>query len=296
LESRPDFTLRFPDGGRLELGRRTVVMGIVNVTPDSFSGDGTGAESRPGAAALDAALERAEEMVQAGAEIIDIGGESTRPGAAAVDPEEELRRLLPVVRRLRRRVDARISVDTRRASVAREALDAGADMVNDVSALRDPGMLPLLCERQTPVVLMHMRGEPHTMQRDTRYADLLPTLRGYLDDRVKSAIAGGLSDDKILVDPGIGFGKSAEGNLAILRRLPELRSVGRPILIGASRKSFIGEILGLPVEQRLEGSLAVAAYASAQGAHVVRVHDVAATVRAVRVIDALRGLEGPGDS
>ena len=264
-------------------------MGIVNVTPDSFSGDGKESD-------VDAALERAEGMLQAGAEIIDIGGESTRPGAAEVDPEEELRRVLPVVQGLKRRLDIRISVDTRRASVARATLDAGADMINDVSALRDPGMLPLLCERQTPVVLMHMRGEPRTMQRETRYRNLTETLRGYLDDRVKSAIAGGLSGDKILVDPGVGFGKSVEGSLTILRRLPELRGVGRPILIGASRKSFIGEILGLPVEQRLEGSLAVAAYASAQGAHVLRVHDVEATVRAVRMIDALRGLDSPGDS
>ena len=289
MEYRPDFTLRFADGGRLELGPRTVVMGIVNVTPDSFSGDGKHSDA-------DAALERAESMLQAGAEIIDIGGESTRPGAAEVAPEEELRRVLPLVQGLKRRLDIRISVDTRRASVARATLDAGADMINDVSALRDSEMLPLLCERQTPVVLMHMRGEPRTMQRDTRYRDLTETLRGYLDDRVKSAIAGGLSGDKILVDPGVGFGKSVEGSLTILRRLPELRGVGRPILIGASRKSFIGEILGLPVEQRLEGSLAVAAYASAQGAHVLRVHDVAATVRAVRMIDALRGLDSPGDS
>jgi len=289
LEYRPDFTLRFADGGRLELGPRTVVMGIVNVTPDSFSGDGKHSDA-------DAALERAEGMLRAGAEIIDIGGESTRPGAAEVDPVEELRRVLPVVQGLKRRLDTRVSVDTRRASVARATLDAGADMINDVSALRDPGMLPLLCERQTPVVLMHMRGEPRTMQRDTRYRNLTETLHGYLDDRVKSAIAGGLSGDKILVDPGVGFGKSVEGSLTILRRLPELRGVGRPILIGASRKTFIGEILGLPVEQRLEGSLAVAAYASAQGAHVLRVHDVEATVRAVRMIDALRGLDSPGDS
>jgi dihydropteroate synthase len=235
-------------------------------------------------------------MAAAGAQIIDVGGESTRPGATEVDPAEELRRVLPLVRALRGRVDVRLSIDTRRAVVARAALEAGADMVNDVSGLRDPEMLPLLCERQTPVVVMHMRGTPRVMQRNTRYGDLIATLRGYLDDRVKSAIAGGLTGDKILVDPGIGFGKSAAGNLTILRRLPELGSLGRPIVIGASRKSFIGEVLGLPVEQRLEGSLAVAAYASAQGAHVVRVHDVEATVRAVRMIDALRAWNRSGDS
>jgi dihydropteroate synthase len=289
LEDRRAFTLEFPDGGRLELGPRTVVMGIVNVTPDSFSGDGTGEDH-------DRAVERGVEMTHSGAQIIDVGGESTRPGAPDLPLEEELARVVPVVRALRPRIGARISVDTRRAQVARAALDAGADLVNDVSGLRDPGMLPLLSERQTPVVVMHMRGTPATMQRDTGYADLIGTLRGFLDDRVQSAVAGGLADGKILVDPGIGFGKSTEGNLTILRRLPELGAVGRPIVIGASRKAFIGKILGLAVEDRLEGSLAVAAYASMQGAHVVRVHDVTATVRAVRMIDSLRDLEMPHDS
>jgi dihydropteroate synthase len=281
LQTRSDFTIRFPDGGVLELGSRTVVMGVINATPDSFSDGGEFID--PGRA-----LESARRMVEAGAEILDIGGESTRPGAADVAPAEELRRVLPVLRSIERELDVRISIDTRRAEVAREALDRGAVMVNDVSALRDPHMLPLLASRQVPVVVMHMRGEPGSMQDDTRYRDLMATLCGFLEDRVISATIGGLADDKILVDPGIGFGKSVAGNLTILRRLPELGSVGRPIVIGASRKSFIGRLLDLPVDQRLEGSLAVAVHASAQGAHIVRVHDVEATVRAVRVIDAIR--------
>jgi len=258
-------------------------MGVINVTPDSFSNGGSSVD--PGQA-----LESARRMVEAGAQILDVGGESTRPGASEVSAAEELRRVLPIVRAIDREVEGRISIDTRRAEVAQAALDAGADMVNDVSGLRDPAMLPLLADRQAPVVVMHMRGEPRTMQHDTDYRDLMATLHGYLEDRVLSATAGGLSSDKILVDPGIGFGKSTVGNLTILRRLPELRIVGRPIVIGASRKSFIGSVLDLPVGQRLEGSLAVAAYACAQGAHVVRVHDVEVTVRAVRVIDAIRAV------
>jgi dihydropteroate synthase len=286
LEYRPDFTLRFPDGGTLELGPRTCVMGIVNVTPDSFSGDGKHSD-------VEAALEQAEEMLQAGAEIIDIGGESTRPGAATVAPDEELQRVVPLVRELKRRADTRVSVDTRRASVARAALDAGADMINDVSTLHDRAMLPLLHETRTPVVLMHMRGEPRTMQRETRYEDIVAEVVGFLQDCAETAVSAGLTDDKILIDPGIGFGKSATGNMTLLNELPALAQIGRPILIGASRKSFIGAVLDLPVEDRLEGSLAIAAFAAAQGAHMVRAHDVRATLRVVRMIDAIRSTKQP---
>ncbi len=281
MVERDDYSIRFADGGTLELGRRTAVMGVLNVTHDSFS-DG-GRYERP-ADALDAA----GAMVEAGVDLIDVGGESTRPNAEPVDVERETARVLPVVEAIKQRLAVRVSVDTRKAAVARRALDAGADMINDVSALGDPEMLPLLLERRAPVVLMHMRGEPRTMQRDTAYADLLGTVVGFLRDRAESAVAAGVANDKIVVDPGIGFGKSASGSLTLLERLPQLREVGRPILVGASRKSFIGTVLDLPAEQRLEGSLAVAAYASAQGAHVIRVHDVQATVRAVRVIDAIR--------
>jgi len=183
-----------------------------------------------------------------------------------------------------------ISIDTRRAAVARQALDAGADLINDVSALADPEMAPLAAERGVPVVLMHMRGTPRTMARLTRYDDIVAEVGEFLRERAESAVNAGIADDKIIVDPGIGFAKSVTGNLTLLRRLDELRErSGCPVLVGASRKSFIGAVLDVPVDDRLEGGLAVAAYASAQGASVIRTHDVAATVRVVRMIDAIRG-------
>jgi dihydropteroate synthase len=256
-------------------------MGVLNVTPDSFSDGGRHSS-------LSRAVEAAAAMFAGGADLVDVGGESTRPGAAPVDESEEIERVVPVIDAVKRQLGARISIDTRKAAVARRALDAGADLVNDVSGLGDPEMLPLLAERQAPAVLMHMRGVPATMQRDTAYDDLLGTLSGFLEDRVQSAAAAGLGNDKILVDPGIGFGKSAVGNLSILSRLGELQGVNRPIVIGASRKSFLGKLFDLPVDDRLEVSLAVAAFASVQGAHVVRAHDVVSTVRVVRVIDAIR--------
>jgi dihydropteroate synthase len=282
MAPRAEHALRFADGGTLELGRRTRVMGILNLTPDSFS-DG-GKQVR-----LPDALAAAHAMVEVGVDLIDVGGESTRPGARPVDAQEEGARILPTIEALKKRHAVRVSVDTRKAEVARRALDAGADMVNDVSGLRDPAMLPLLCERRAPVVIMHMRGDPATMQHDTRYADLLGTLSGFLQDRVASAVAAGLAEDLILIDPGIGFGKSAQGNLTILRELPRLAALGRPLVIGASRKSFIGQALGgLAVDERLEGSLAVAAVAVVLGAHIVRAHDVPQTLRAVRMVDAIR--------
>jgi len=256
-------------------------MGVLNVTPDSFSDGGRYFD-------LAAALDLASRMVDAGVDIIDVGGESTRPGARAVSVAQETHRVLPVIEAIKRELGARVSVDTMKADVARQAVQAGADMINDVSGFGDPGMLSVARKSGAPVVAMHMRGTPRTMQRRTDYDDLVATVAGFLEDCVGSAIAAGVSDDKIIVDPGIGFGKSAAGSMRILKHLPEFRRVGRPILIGASRKSFIGKSLDLPVDERLEGSLAVAAYASAQGAHVVRTHDVAATVRVVRMIDAIR--------
>ncbi len=275
------FTVTFADGGRLELGPRTCVMGVLNVTPDSFSDGGRYVSPRD---AVTAAARLAEE----GAEILDIGGESTRPAAAPVPEEEELRRVLPVVQALKRELRVRVSVDTTKAGVARRAIEAGADMINDVSALADAGMIRVLREARVPVVVMHMRGTPLTMQLDTHYVDLLSSVVGFLRKTVQKALDAGISDDKILVDPGLGFGKSAAGNLQILRDLPTLRSIGRPILIGASRKSFIGAVQDLPVAERLEGSLAAAAVAAWQGVHVIRAHDVAATVRVVRAVDAIR--------
>jgi dihydropteroate synthase len=205
-----------------------------------------------------------------------------------VDAAEEIRRVVPVIGRIRRETGAVVSVDTIKAEVARAALEAGASMVNDVCALRDPAMGPAIARSGAPVVLMHMRGTPRTMQSDTNYDDLPGELARFLRAAAEKAKESGISGDKILLDPGIGFGKSRTGNLEILRRLPELAALGKPLLVGASRKSFIGATLDLPATERLEGSLAVAALAAWMGAHVVRVHDVAETVRAVRMIDAIR--------
>jgi dihydropteroate synthase len=281
MDPRPTFELLFADGGVLPLGARTRVMGVLNVTPDSFSDGG-----RHGT--LPRALESAASMVEAGVDIVDIGGESSRPGSLPIAAALEADRVLPVIEALRRRHDVRISIDTTKAVVARQALDAGADMINDITALADPEMVRLARERRVPVVLMHMRGDPRTMQDDTAYDDLVGEVVAFLRLRVERAVEGGVEDGKILVDPGIGFGKSVAGNLSILKDLPRLGRVGRPILLGASRKTFIGKTLSLPVEERLEGSLAVAAYASARGAHVIRTHDVSETVRVVRMIDAIR--------
>jgi len=275
------FDLPFADGGVLRLGETTRVMGVLNVTPDSFSDGGR-------VAGVDDAVAAAMRMAEAGAHLIDVGGESTRPRAAQVDVEEETLRVVPVIEALARRLGVRISVDTRKAEVARRAIAAGADLVNDVSALADPDMTPLLARTNVPVILMHMRGTPATMQDDTAYADVVGEVADALAQRTARAVSGGIADARILVDPGIGFGKSAEGNLRILRSLTTLRRVGRPIVVGASRKSFVGAVLDLPVGERLEGSLAAAAIAAWQGAHVIRAHDVAATVRVVRMVDAIR--------
>jgi dihydropteroate synthase len=277
---RLQYSLRFADGTALELGRRTAVMGILNVTPDSFSDGGKFAHS-------DEAVEAGERMADEGADLIDVGGESTRPGAHPVAVEDEISRVVPVVEALRRRSNVRISIDTMKAEVARRALDAGADLINDVSALSDPEMASVLSERNSPAVLMHMRGGPISMQRDTRYADLSAEVTDFLSDRVNRALKAGLASDRIVVDPGIGFGKSPTGSLTLLRDLAVLLRIGYPVLIGASRKSFIGATTDLGVEDRLEASLAIAAFAASSGAHAVRVHDVGATRRAVDIIDAL---------
>jgi dihydropteroate synthase len=278
---RTTFTLAFPDGERMDLAAESRIMGILNVTPDSFAG---GSKIVPPAEAV----ETAAAMVDQGAAFVDVGGESTRPGAGAIPEDEEVRRVVPVIEAIKRELSVRVSIDTMKARVARLAIEAGADMVNDVSSLSDPAMASVVRDARVPLVLMHMRGTPRTMQQDTEYVDLLSSVVGFLRKRVERAIAAGVADDKIVVDPGLGFGKSAAGNLRILRELPTLRSVGRPILIGASRKSFIGTALDLPVAERLEGSLAVAALAAWQGAQIIRAHDVAATKRVTRMIDAIR--------
>ena len=278
---RPQFSLQFADGQSWVLGKRTRVMGILNVTPDSFSDGGRIRDVRE-------AVGIAGRMVESGVDIVDVGGESTRPGAGAVTADEEARRVLPVVEALKSELGIRVSVDTAKSTVAARAIESGADVINDVTAGSDPEMFPLLAAERTPVVLMHMRGTPRNMQSDTRYDDVLGEVVDFLRGAVKKAASEGVADDKIVVDPGIGFGKSPVGNLQILRELATLGDVGRPILVGASRKSFIGSVLDLPVTERLEGSLSVAAVAAWQGAHIVRAHDVQETVRVVRMVDAIR--------
>jgi len=258
-------------------------MGIVNVTPDSFSDGGEHVTT-------EAAVRHALRLARQGADIIDVGGESTRPGAERVTVDAEIRRVVPVIRRLREKRDlgCLVSIDTRKTTVAREALAAGADLVNDVRALRARGMMELVAETRVPAVLMHMLGTPRSMQRNPRYGDVVADLKRFFRDRVRACARAGIDKDALLIDPGIGFGKTVEHNLQILRRLPELAALGRPMLVGASRKSFIGHVLDAPVEKRLVGSLAVAAWCIAQGAQVLRVHDVAQTAQAVRMCDAIR--------
>ena len=266
----------------LEFGARTLLMGIINVTPDSFSGDGIGAD--PAAAA-----EQAVEFAAAGADIIDVGGESTRPGAERVSAEEQIRRTEPAVRAIARAVSRPISIDTTRAEVAAAALDAGAHIINDVSALReDPALARLAAERQAPVVLMHMLGTPATMQADPRYEDVVRDVRAFLAERIRAAMEAGIAEERILIDPGIGFGKTVEHNLEILRRLSDFRALGRPILVGTSRKSMIRRILGTESQSEVVwGTAATVACAIRNGADVVRVHDVAEMAAVAKVADAI---------
>lgn len=272
--------------GQVDMRCRTAVMGILNVTPDSFSDGGRYPD-------VESAVARGVEMVREGASIVDVGGESTRPGAEAVSEAEELERVIPVIRGLRQRTPAPISIDTCKAEVARQALDAGADMVNDVSALRfDPAMVRLVAGEAVPVVLMHMQGRPRTMQVAPRYRDVVHEVTAFLRERVVHAVENGVAPDRIVVDPGVGFGKGLEHNLALLGRLQALVSLGRPVLVGLSRKSFLGRLEGVAEpaapDGRLAGSLAGAAAAVLAGARMVRVHDVRETLRAVRVADAIR--------
>lgn len=270
------------NGRRLVFGERTLIMGIINVTPDSFSGDGVYKN-------VGATLRRAEQMIEEGVDIIDVGGESTRPGSEPVPEEEEKERVIPVVEAIVRRFEVPLSVDTYKARVAEEALDKGAWMVNDVTALRgDRRMVEVVAKYGAPVVLMHMKGRPKTMQLSPQYEDVVMEQLEFFRERISFSFEAGVEERKTIIDPGIGFGKRLEHNIEILRRLREYRSLGRPILVGPSRKSFIGTILeGLPPEERLEGTLAVLALAVARGADMVRVHDVKEAKRAVRVAEAL---------
>jgi len=264
----------------LDYGRRPLVMGVLNLTPDSFF-----PASR--AADVESAARRAEALVAAGADLLDLGAESSRPGAAPAGGDAERARLLPALAAVRRRVAVPLTVDTWRADTARAALDAGADGLNDITAGRgDPGLLPLAAAAGCGLVLMHMQGTPATMQADPRYDDVVAEVAAHLEERVAAALAAGVSPSRLLVDPGLGFGKDLGHNLALLARVREATG-GRPALIGASRKSFIAGVTGAPVEHRLPGSLAAAAIAFAAGAAAVRVHDVAETVQMLEVLAAV---------
>jgi dihydropteroate synthase len=255
-------------------------MGVVNVTPDSFSDAGR-------FFAPEQAVAHGVRLAAEGAALIDVGGESTRPGASPVDAQEELRRVLPVIERLRAATRAIISVDTSKPEVMRAASAAGAGLINDVRALREPGALEAAAASGCAVCLMHMQGEPRTMQHAPRYADLLGEVRAFLQARVTACRAAGLAGERLLVDPGFGFGKTFEHNLALLRRLPELAADGVPVLVGLSRKSMLGTLTDRPPAERVYGSVALAVIAALNGARIIRAHDVAATVDALRVVAAV---------
>ncbi|MCU0605304.1 MAG: dihydropteroate synthase [Desulfobacterales bacterium] len=274
---------------RLELGRRTCVMGVVNVTPDSFSDGGRFLDSR-------AAIDQGLRLAAAGADIIDVGGESTRPFSEPVPADEEIQRVVPVIAALAKTIRIPISIDTTKAAVARRALEAGAAMINDITALRsDPGLGPLAAESGVPVVLMHMQGEPRTMQVAPRYDDLVAEIRLFLQQAADAAEERGVPRARLIVDPGIGFGKTAEHNLELIRRLPEFAGLGLPLLVGPSRKAFIRRLVKPEGDQDISpdhpavetGTQAAVAAAILKGAHIVRVHDVANTLATVKVADAI---------
>ena len=266
----------------LPLGERTLLMGILNVTPDSFSEPGLFLDKNK-------AIEHARLMVDQGADIIDIGGESTRPGAEPVAADEEKRRVIPVIEALAGQLNVPISIDTSKADVAAAALEAGAAIVNDVTALAgDPAMASVCAESDAGLILMHMRGKPRTMQDNPLYTDLISEITGFLSERIGVAVNAGVAREKILVDPGIGFGKTPGHNLEIIKRLAELKSLGSPLVLGVSRKSTIGMVLGgLPVDERLEGTAAAVAIGILNGADIVRVHDVEVMARVARMTDAI---------
>ncbi len=280
--ARPSFRLEVR-GRELVLGGRTRVMGVLNATPDSFSDGGLFAHP-------DQAVAQGLRLFEDGADVVDVGGESTRPGAAEVGAEDEIRRVVPVIEGLRQRSEGLVSVDTWKAAVARAALDHGADIVNDVSGFRfDAALAPLVAERGVPAVLMHLRGDFASMHRAPSYRDVMGEILGELRESLAIAARAGIRAERLVVDPGIGFAKDAGHSLEALRRLPELHVLGRPILVGPSRKSFIGKVLDLPVSERRFGTAAAVAAAVLAGAHVVRVHDVGEMVQVVRVCDAILG-------
>jgi dihydropteroate synthase len=285
---RPSFTIPLPDGRTLELGARTLVMGILNVTPDSFAGGG----ERFNTSTPDAAVAAALRMAEQGADLIDIGGESTRPGAAPVPADDELRRIVPVLEGLRGRIAIPLSIDTYKAVVAERALDLGATIVNDVSALaNDSGLAAVVARRRAAVILMHSRGRSADMYARAEYRDVVAEVIAELASRVAVAEAAGISRERIVIDPGFGFGKRAADSMTLLRGLTTLASIGLPILSGVSRKSFLKAALGdVPPAGRVWGTAAAVTASVLAGAHIVRVHDVAEMAQVVRVADSLRAI------
>lgn len=256
------------------------VMGIVNNTPDSFSGDGIGGDTEQ-------AVARGLRMFESGAAVVDVGGESTRPGATPVTSDEEMTRTISVVERLAKLYPGRVSIDTMKPEVAEGALYAGASLVNDVSGFRNEKMIEVVAEHDAAVIIMHMLGEPRTMQKKPIYKNVVGDIIEFLTDRVSAAESAGVSPGKIMVDPGIGFGKTIDHNLEILGRLSELRALGKPVVIGVSRKAFIGKLTSMEADKRLEGSIAAAVLAVREGANIVRAHDVPETVKALKVAAAI---------
>jgi len=256
-------------------------MGVINVTPDSFSDGGLYLDREK-------AVERGLELAEEGSDIIDIGGESTKPGSEPIPLDEELRRVIPVISELRKRIDTLISIDTTKSKVATAALDAGADIINDISSFQsDPNMFPLAAQKGAPIILMHIKGIPKTMQANPYYENVLVEVKSFLEERFTTAIASGIKKEKIIIDPGIGFGKRLQDNLALINNLQILEDLDRPILIGVSRKSFIGKILNTSPQERLEGTIASAVLSIVHGANILRVHDVASVKRAVLVAEAI---------
>ena len=265
-----------------KLGKQTLLMGVLNVTPDSFSDGGFFLDREK-------AIAQGLKMVEEGADLIDIGGESTKPGSKPLGLEEELRRVIPVIEALAKEVDVPISIDTYKSAVAKKAVEAGAQMINDISGLHfDPDLAHVASKEDVPLILMHIRGTPETMQKDVHYESLFSEILQYLRESIQRAESAGLDPGQIVIDPGIGFGKTLEDNLLIIKNLQELRILGKPILLGTSRKSFIGKILNTDVTERLEGTLSSIAIGVLNGAHIIRCHDVLEAKKAISVADAIR--------
>ena len=279
--SRAHYTIRCRKQ-TFTLGKRTLLMGVLNVTPDSFSDGGLFFDKKT-------AIAHGLKMVEEGADFIDIGGESTRPGSKPLGLDEELRRVIPVIESLAKEVDAPISIDTYKSTVAKKAIEAGAQIINDISGLRlDPSLSQVAAKEDVPLVLMHIRGNPETMQKNIHYESLFSEIIQYLKDSIQRAESAGVESEQIIIDPGIGFGKTVEDNLLILKNLQEFKILGKPLLLGTSRKSFIGKILNADVTGRLEGTLSSIVVGALNGAHIIRCHDVLQAKRAIAIADAVR--------